>query len=89
MSSDPKYVILDGYPVILHNAIFHNTIQVTDNMKSPEAISAGFVGFDPEKKEFYCYGESVSLNLKSKPEEDSIKINKMFNPYYDWDKERR
>jgi len=39
-------------------------------------ISAGFMLID--NGEFICYGESISLEVKSRPDEDSALANEMF-----------
>jgi hypothetical protein len=41
-----------------------------------KVISAGFIGFNGER--FYCYGKSLSLELYSRPEEDSMLANNLF-----------
>lgn len=39
-------------------------------------ISAGFITL--RDGEFYCHGESISLGLKSRPDEDGVLANLMF-----------
>lgn len=43
-----------------------------------EVLGAGFVGFNNDGP--YCYGESISMNVKSRKEKDS-KIIKRFCPW--------
>jgi hypothetical protein len=47
-------------------------------------VSAGFISMGVKDGEFYCecYGESVTLKLKSDPEKDTKLANfQFFNPY--------
>ena len=39
-------------------------------------VSAGFITL--RDGEFYCHGESISLGLKSRPDEDGVLANLMF-----------
>lgn len=50
-----------------------------------EPVGAGFCNIrqkaDSEDVNVHCYGESVSLNLKSREEDENIINNKLNNPY--------
>jgi len=71
-----KYIIVDNgawiAPVLFSEATQH--FEMANNVHG-EVISAGYVRFAPRGLE--CYGESISLGLKSAPEIDSNMINKM------------
>lgn len=74
---DVKYVIVNGSAIVFSAAITHNEM-VKYNQK---ADGAGFVRFYPEKNSYgedvivaNCYGESFSLGVKSREEEDSILV---------------
>ena len=79
-----KYVIMDGLPIIVHPGIYHNSIKVADHMIDNEVTSAGFVEFNKDSGRFECFGESVSLGIKSNPERDSHLVNKMLDPNYEY-----
>ena len=74
-----KYVIIDGSAIVFSAAIQHKDM-VGFNQK---CTSAGFVTFGIQKDSWgddivvaNCYGESVSLGIKSNEEEDSIRITR-------------
>lgn len=71
-----KYIIVDNgawfAPILFDEATQH--FEMANNVPG-KVISAGFVRFAPRGLE--CYGESISLGLKSAPEIDSKMINKM------------
>ena len=74
---DVKYVIVNGSAIVFSAAITHNEM-VRYNQK---AEGAGFVRFYPEKDSYgedvifaECYGESISLGVKSRGEEDSFLV---------------
>jgi len=64
---DLKYIVVEG-ALCDEIIIFSNIILHADIAKKLGAgvISAGFI-----KKDWTCYGESVSLKLKSRPVEDT------------------
>lgn len=74
-----KYVIVEGSAIVFSAAIQHKDM-VGRNQKCE---SAGFVNFNCEvNKDGYtimvakCYGMSISLDIKSRGEEDSVLINR-------------
>jgi hypothetical protein len=74
-----KYVIVKGKAIVFSELIIHSDM-VGYNQK---AEGAGFVQFTPyvnewgeERVKATCYGESVSLNVKSREEEDSLIITR-------------
>ena len=82
-----KYVVYDDcFPVIFGEYFKHTEIQTFK-----QATSAGFVSLQevdtPEGSQYYCsrmikancYGESVSLGIKSKGKEDERLLERMFN----------
>lgn len=73
-----KYIIVDDglneKPIIFSNLDQHNDIAYRLSWKP---VSAGFVTMVNGQAE--CYGESISLNIKSRPEEDSKIINRFLN----------
>jgi len=78
-----KYIIFetsDGLevPVIFPHTIKHDEIKLTD--LGAKAVRAGIIHIDYEGKP-HCGGESLSLKLKSDPEQDSHWINRCFEDY--------
>jgi hypothetical protein len=75
----PKYIIADGSAIIFSAAIQHK-----DMARGWGRIDgAGFVDFSTEVDSWgqtivkaVAYGESVSLDIKSRPEEDSAIISR-------------
>lgn len=62
--------------------VFPETMQHSDFKKHNEdVLSAGFCYIDTEKQECKCFGESISLKLKSLPE-DSERMTRQFFSYY-------
>jgi len=83
--NNSKYIVvkINGYEVIIVFPSLVTHVQIGNNFN--EVISAGFVGIRTNKNiDGYreaggdCYGESVSLGLKSRVKEDTILLNKMF-----------
>jgi hypothetical protein len=80
-----KYVIVGGSAIVFSAAITHKEM-VGYNQKCD---GAGFVTFGSKVDEdgndiavATCYGESISLGIKSREEEDSILINRqILNPF--------
>lgn len=71
---EAKYVIIHGSAIVFSAEIAHSDM-VRHHQK---AEGAGFVRFYPSKNEWgedeiiaKCYGESLSLGVKSREEEDS------------------
>lgn len=72
-----KYVITSNKEII----VFPELLQHSD-FKKFNPISAGFISFGINKEgnpSCYCYGESISLGLKSDPEEDTKLAKKQLN----------
>ena len=74
-----KYVIVEGSAIVFSTAIQHKDM-VGRNQKCQ---GAGFVDFNYEVDEdgnnimvSKCYGMSISLDIKSRGEEDSVLINR-------------
>lgn len=66
-----KYLIIDNdIPILLSEASRH-----TDIVNKKRIISAGYFIFN---EKFKCYGESISLGIKSRKEDSDI-INMFFN----------
>jgi hypothetical protein len=80
-----KYVIVRGSAIVFSAAITHKDM-VGYNQKCE---GAGFVTFRSEVDEAgndiavaSCYGESISLGIKSREDEDSRLINRqILNPF--------
>jgi hypothetical protein len=80
-----KYVIVEGCGIIFSAAIQHRDM-VGYNQK---CTGAGFVNFGIETDSYgdtimvaKCYGESVSLGIRSNPEEDSKLLTRQItNPF--------
>ena len=85
MLSAAKYVIVNGSGIIFSAAIQHKDM-VGYNEKCE---GAGFVRFAVEKDSYgddiivaQCYGESISLGIKSRLEKDSkILTRQITNPF--------
>ena len=71
-----KYIISEtGRPLVFSQ--LHAHVDVAHAMfGGAKIIGAGFVQVNREG-EYVCYGESVSLNVKSRGDEDSKILNKM------------
>lgn len=83
MSFKAKYIIVEveelPYPVVFSELIKHSdmskiTIRAVFNGEG-KVIGAGFVYVD-ERGRYVCYGESTSLDVKSRGVEDSDILNK-------------
>ena len=65
-----KYVITSDNKIIVFPELFQHS-----EFRSFKPISAGFISFGVNKEgnpSCTCYGESISLNLKSRPEDTEI-----------------
>lgn len=77
-----KYVIVKDqlgveYPLLFPEQINHNTVQKFDSRHGlHESVSAGFAIYENGK--WNAYGESMTLNLKSRPKKDSELLNDFF-----------
>lgn len=69
-----KYIVVDyDMPYIFPEFINH--IDFAHRVTGKPVTSAGFVYVDSEGS-YKCYGESISLKLKSNPEADNKLLNK-------------
>jgi len=70
----PKYVVTkyDEEPILFSAGKSHDDICTKENV-----LSAGFWTVNNEGK-FVCFGESVSLGVKSRGDEDSFLLNRRF-----------
>lgn len=71
-----KYIRFRYGFVLFPETMGHDEIKYKD-----EPISAGFCYYDVTHESWFCYGESVSLNLKSK-DDDSLQLSRQMIPYY-------
>jgi len=72
-----KYVMTENNVII----VFPELLQHSD-FKHFNPISAGFISFGVNKDGNHscsCYGESISLGLKSRPNEDTIIAKRQLN----------
>ena len=73
-----KYIVITGKDGQEHLLIFDMNIQHSDFASyfkgEGVVISAGFIG--PCRKR--CYGDSLSLNICSRPEKDTALLQEMF-----------
>lgn len=46
-----------------------------------KVVGAGFCGIDQDR--YFCYGESISCKVKSRPEEDAKILNRLLGVDYD------
>ncbi len=67
MDTRQKYVRLKEYDKF----IIFSTIIEHSAFANFEPVSAGFCYINPDKQVVSCFGESISLKLKSNPEEDT------------------
>jgi len=74
-----KYIIVDNgmyeTPVIFGDEIDHGQMAIDTFGFGKNVVAAGFVCFSTDG--LYCYGQSVSLKLNSRPEKDAAIINRM------------
>lgn len=71
-----KYIISEsGLPVVFSELQTHADVAYA-LFGGAKIIGAGFVHVS-SNGEYSCYGESVSLNVKSRGDEDSKLLNKM------------
>jgi hypothetical protein len=72
-----KYIITaDGYVIVFSECIYHS------EFAKFKPISAGFISFGIDKSgnpTCSCYGESISLNLASRPERDTELAKRQLN----------
>ena len=81
---EAKYVIIDGCAIVFSAALNHSSM-VGYNEKCQ---SAGFVSFTAFKNDWgeqrvqaKCYGESISLGIKSREEDSMIVSRQICNPF--------
>lgn len=62
--------------------VFNDSIQHSE-FKRFEPKSAGFISLSVDDQEISCncYGQSISLNLKSDPEDTALAQKRLFNGY--------
>ncbi len=79
-----KYIIVDNgmyaAPIIFDGATDHSAMAAAVHGK---VVSAGFIRFTPKGLE--CYGDSFSLGIASRPEEDTEMINNLLGVQDDWE----
>lgn len=71
-----KYVITKDKEIIVFSELFNHS-----DFRSNNPISAGFISFGVKdgNPTCSCYGESISLGLKSNPEEDTMIAKRQLN----------
>lgn len=81
MHFEIKYVITDNEEIIVFSELLSH-----DTFKRLNPISAGFITFNTNSDGHIsckCYGESISLDLKSRPAEDTeiamLQLNMLHN----------
>lgn len=69
MTTRAKYIITRGGRIIVFPEMFYHS-----DFKEFDPVRAGFISFRVEEGEpsLSCWGESISLGLKSDPERDTI-----------------
>jgi hypothetical protein len=77
-----KYIIADGSAIVFSPAIQHSEMA----RGFGEVEGAGFVSFGTKEDEYgetivtsYCYGESISLGIKSRGEIDSMMVTRQIS----------
>jgi len=70
--NNTKYIRTEGGDIIIFSEVIKNS-----QCRNWNPVSAGFIMFYTDKEtgnpNCKCYGESISLGLKSNPEEDTIR----------------
>lgn len=61
------------FPCILIHKEFAETARFNAHLRRGKVVSAGFVSISEGR--LHCFGESESLNIKSRPKEDSELFN--------------
>jgi hypothetical protein len=77
-----KYVVTKDNEII----VFPELLQHSE-FRRFEPISAGFISFGVNKQgnpTCSCYGESISLGIKSRPEEDTLLAKRQLNMLDDY-----
>ena len=70
-----KYIIhTDWIPIVFPEIINHSDMARNMGWKKEDIVGAGFVYL--EDYSYICYGESVSLRVKSRGEEDEKILNR-------------
>lgn len=81
MTYPAKYIAVDGDLIdeiyVFPNHVTHNNFAFVMGFHNRDILGAGFVS--PELK---CYGESISLKVKSRAEDTAL-LEKMINPQTD------
>lgn len=76
-----KYIITNNDEIIVFTELLNHS-----DFKRFDPISAGFISIGVDKAgnpTCGCWGESISLNMKSRPEEDAIIAKRQLN-MNDW-----
>jgi len=74
---DTKYIITESGNIVVFGPVFNHS-----DFKDFNPISAGFITFGVNKEgnpSCSCYGESISLKLKSNPDEDTTIAKRQLN----------
>lgn len=82
MFSKVKYIVTKDREIIVFSELFNHS-----DFKNFNPVSAGFISFGVNKQgnpTCSCYGESVSLGLKSNPESDTILAKRQLNMLDDY-----
>jgi hypothetical protein len=73
---ETKYIIhANNIPIVFPEIINHSDMARNMGWKKEDIIGAGFV-YLGEDYSYTCYGESVSLRVKSRGEEDEKILNR-------------
>lgn len=76
MSMKQKYIITCTNEVV----IFADSIQHKE-FKHLKPVAAGFCVINPDKKIVLCFGESISLDLKSREIDATCATKLLFGPF--------
>lgn len=77
-----KYIIINGMtPVVFPETLTHADVKFA-LAPGGECTGAGFVHINEDA--YHCYGESVSLQVKSNGPEDSKILNRYLGGQGDW-----
>jgi hypothetical protein len=79
-----KYIIIEAgnleMPILFSDLQSHAGVAASMTAHAGTVVSAGFWSVNTEGR-YTCYGESVSLKIKSRPDADSYLMNQLFNGY--------
>lgn len=77
-----KYIVINNGGLAENVILFDEVIEHSRVGHGFHVVSAGFWDHCPTKGNYWAYGKSTSLDIESRPEEDSKLIKKFFEQRY-------